>query len=193
MFLKRRVVRSTSSVKALLAGMLCAFLPCVLYAQTREYRDIEGGISLSLPPGWTWDGPKSLGDQKSIVVFQEPATQLQAKLWVQILQTPEPITPADKMDRRLLKQAQRKVEQRRREGYENYHLRDGSCKLHPINGRSAVSCVAEYSDHGRDMVEYQTRVRSENTNVFYFARMPAERLEDFKMRLDTIIETLQVR
>jgi hypothetical protein len=42
------------------------------------------------------------------------------------------------------------------------------------------------------MVEYLTRVRSEKTNALFYARVPAGQLEDFKMRVDPIIETLQI-
>jgi hypothetical protein len=42
------------------------------------------------------------------------------------------------------------------------------------------------------MVEYFTRVRSETTNALFFARLPAERLDDFKTHIDPIIFTLQI-
>ena len=100
--------------------------------------------------------------------------------------------PARKMNKRLLKQAQRKADQRTGEGFENYHNRENSFELKPINGRSAMSWVADYTKNGRHMVEYLTRVRSENTSALFFARLPFERLDDFTARIDPIIETLQV-
>ena len=172
------------------------FLIVTAFAYSQDvYRDSESGVSLSLAPGWSWTGPHRSVDQKgakSTSIFKEAGSDQELRLWVQILDPPETITPAEKMNRRLLKQVQRKVEQRTREGYQNYHLRQGSCKLHPINGRSALTWVADYTDQGRSMVEYWTRVRSENTNALLYARLPAEELDDFKVRVDPIIETLQI-
>jgi hypothetical protein len=51
---------------------------------------------------------------------------------------------------------------------------------------------ADYTQNGRKMVEYFTRVRSETTNALFFARLPAERLDDFKTHIDPIIFTLQI-
>ena len=84
------------------------------------------------------------------------------------------------------------MRQRASEGYENYRLRENSCILKSINGRSALSWVDDYAVRGNHMVEYLTRVRSEKTNALFYARVPAGQLEDFKMRVDPIIETLQI-
>jgi hypothetical protein len=182
----------SQSGKILFTSILFLLATGLAYSQD-AYRDDRNGVSLSLPPGWTWSDPQTLSDQKSIAVFRETGTQLEAKLWVQILTPPEELMPTQRMNHRLLKEAQRKVEQRRREGYENYHLRDNSCELKAINGRPASRCVAQYTVRDQTMVEYFTRVRSESTNAFFFARMRAEQFEDFKARLDPVIETLQIQ
>ncbi len=160
------------------------------------YQDSESGVALSLPPGWTWTGPNRWADEKgakSILLLKEAGTTHELRLWIQNLDPPETMTPADKMDRRLLKLPQRKIEQRTREGYQNYRLREGSCELHPINGRSALTWVADYTDRGQHMVEYWTIVRSENTHALLYGRVPAEQLDDFRTRVNPIIETLQIR
>ncbi len=61
--------------------------------------------------------------------------------------------PARKMNKRLLKQAQRKADRRTGEGFENYRNRVDSFELKPINGRSAMHWVADYTKNGRKMVE----------------------------------------
>ncbi len=184
-------------MRALFAKILSAVLICLTtstlaYSQTNEYRDSESGVSLSLPPGWKWSGPERLGDQESILFLKEPGTLQIVRLYVKVLQPPENMMPAEKMNRRLLKQAKRKVEQRTKEGYENYRLRENSCQLKAINGRSALSWVADYMQNGRNMAEYFTRLRSENANALFYTRLPAEQLDDFKARIDPIIETLQI-
>jgi hypothetical protein len=162
------------------------------YSQV-EYHDEPSGVLLSLPPGWTWAGPKPLGDRKSVLTLKQPETVQTLLLYVQILDPAEEVMPAEKMSHRLLKQAEAKVRQRTREGYENYRLRENSRILKSINGRSALSWVDDYTVRGNHMVEYLTRVRNEKTNALFYARLPADQLDDFKMRVDPIIETLEIQ
>jgi hypothetical protein len=171
---------------------LCVVFAGTAYSQA-EYHDQQSGVSLSLPPGWTWTGPKAMEDQKSILTLKEPETAQILLLYVKILDTPEEVMPATKMNHRLLKQAEAKVRQRIGEGYQNYRLRENSCVLKSINGRSALIWVDDYAVGGKHMVEYLTRVRSEKTNALFYGRLPAEQLEDFKARVDPIIETLQIQ
>jgi hypothetical protein len=170
---------------------LCVVFAATAYSQV-EYHDEQSGVSLSLPPGWTWTAPRALEDQKSILTLKESETAPILLLYVTLLDPAEEVMPAQKMNHRLLKQAEAKVRQRTSEGYENYRLRENSCILKSINGRSALSWVDDYTVRGNHMVEYLTRVRSEKTNALFYARVPAGQLEDFKMRVDPIIETLQI-
>jgi len=145
-----------------------------------------------LPAGWRWIGPDRWGDQQSTLVLREPETRQDIKLYVQILSTPD-IISADAMDKKLLRGVEYKVRQRTKEGYKDYHLRENSCELHSVGGRSALSWVSEFTESGRNMVEYFTRVRSANTNALFFAKLPAERFDDFQRRVDAIVETLEIR
>jgi len=149
------------------------------------------GVSLSLPAGWRWTGPDRWGDQQTTLSLREPETHQEVLLYVNILGTPE-VIPAPEMDK-ILRGVKYKIRQRIEEGYKDYHLRDNSCQLRSINGRSALSWVSEFTDHGHNMVDYLTRVRSENTNALFFVKLPAGHLDDFKGRVDPIIETLQIR
>jgi hypothetical protein len=178
--------------RLLVASLLCTIAGSFAYSQANEYRDSDSGVSLDLPPGWRWIGPERRGNHESILVLREPGTGREIKLYVKNLEPPEETTPARKMNKRLLKQAQRKADQRVREGFENYRNREDSFELKPINGRSALSWAADYTKDGRKMVEYFTHVRSENVNALFFAKLPAEHVDDFKRRIDPIIETLQI-
>jgi hypothetical protein len=171
---------------------LCMVVAGTAYSQV-EYHDEPSGVLLSLPPGWTWTGPSPLEDRKSILTLKEPETAQILLLYVQTLDPAEEVMPTQKMNHRLLKQAEAKVRQRTSEGYENYRLRENSCILKSINGRSALSWVDDYTVRGNHMVEYMTRVRSERTNALFYARLAATQLDDFKMRVDPIIETLQIQ
>jgi hypothetical protein len=177
--------------KILFASLLCLTAAKAAYSQLNEYDDREDGVSFQLPNGWRWAGPDRWGEQQSTLTLREPATRQEVMLYVQILGTPE-IISAEAMNRKLLRGVKYKVRQRIREGHADYHLRENSCELRSINGRSALSWVAEFTDHGQSMVEYLTRVRSESTNALFYVKLPAQHLEDFKGRLDPIIETLQI-
>ncbi|MGA9389782.1 MAG: hypothetical protein WBV69_04975 [Candidatus Sulfotelmatobacter sp.] len=139
--------------KILGAVLICLTTSTLAYPQTNDYRDSESGVSLSLPPGWKWSGPERWGDQESVLFLKEPGTLQVVHLYVKVLQPPEKMMPAEKMNRRLLKQAKGKVEQRTKEGYANYRL---------------------------------------DANALFYTRLPAEQLDDFKARIDPIIETLQI-
>ncbi len=178
--------------KVFLAAFLSLIFIAPAYCQM-DFQDSKSGVTLSLPAGWTWNNLiNDRDEQTSFVVFRDAGSGIELKLYVHILVPPEAITPAEKMNRRLLKQAEAKVRQRTREGYENYRLRESSLALHTINGRTGLTWVADYTDHGRNMIEYFARVRSENTNALFFERMAPERLEDFKAKVDPIIDTLQI-
>jgi hypothetical protein len=178
--------------RLLSVSLLCFIAGCLAYSQTNEYRDGESGVSLSLPPGWIWTGPERSGNRESTLFLREPGSGQEIKLYVKNLDPPEEIMPAKKMDKRLVKQARRKAGQRIREGFENYRNREDSFELRAINGRSGMRWVADYTQNGRKMVEYFARVRTENTNALFFARLPAEQLDDFMVRIDPVIETLQI-
>jgi len=179
-------------VRILLASLLCSTAAKAAYSQTIEYSDREDGISFPLPGGWRWVGPERWGDQQSTLTLREPETHQEVRLYVQILSTPE-IISAEAMNRKLSRGVKYKIRQRIKEGYADYHLREDSCELRSINGRSALSWVAEFTDHGQSMAEYLTRVRSESTSALFYVKLPAEHLDDFRRRLDPIIETLQIR
>jgi hypothetical protein len=192
MFRRRKDYRMRQRWLKLFSVSLCVMFAATAYSQV-QYQDPWLGDSLSLPSGWTWAEPKVMQDQKMILTFIEPGTLQSMKLYVQLLSPPEEVMPAARMNKRLLKQAEAKVRQRTREGYENYRLREDSCVLKSVNGRSALSWVDDYTLNGRHMVEYLTRVRSEKTNALFFARLPADQLDNFRERIDPIIETLEIQ
>ena len=190
-----RVIRSALQ-SALLAILLGSIAASTVHAQkretpAREYRDAEYGFSLSLPAGWKWVGPYRWGDQETNVIFREPGTAQEVKLYVKALKDPE-IIPAETMNKKLFKAAEAKARQRIQEGSKDFKNREDSFELGTIGGRSALSWAADFTQDGRHMVEYFTRVRSENTNALFFVIVPPKQLESLKQRLDPIMETLQI-
>jgi len=175
----------------LLASVVCLLTAGSLYPQANVYRDGKDGVSVSLPPGWGGIGPSRWGNQESSTIFERPGPLPGFQLYVKILSTPDEFS-VDEMDKKLRRGVDEKVIQRREEGWEDYRLRNDSLERRSIGGRQALSWVAEFTNHGKNMVEYLTRVRSERTNALFFVVLPAEQVDGFKKRADPIIDTLQI-
>jgi very-short-patch-repair endonuclease len=96
------------------------------------------------------------------------------------------------MDRKLLRGVKYKTQQQIGNDIKTITYARTAANCISINGRSALSWISEFTDHAPNMVGCFTRVRSENTNALFFVKLPAERLDDFKRRVDPIIGTLQI-
>ena len=66
-------------------------------------------------------------------------------------------------------------------------------QIRQIAGNQALTCVTEYLRGEEKMVEYLTWVRSENTNLLFSVTGPASDLDDFRKRIDPIVETARVK
>lgn len=177
--------------KAFFTGLVCLAVAPSLYAQTKEYRDRRFGVSVSLPVGWKWTGPKRWGDQESTTIFKEPRTHPELKLYVKLLRTPENLSP-EEMEKKLLSEAEYKVGQRRHEGLKDYRLRERTYQRSLVRGLPALSWACELTHRGENMVEYLTRIRNVKSNALFFAFLPAGELEDFKKRVDPVIDRSEI-
>ena len=177
--------------KAILAALVWLVLIQALDAQTKQYRDRKYGFSVTLPAGWKRSGPKRWGEQENTLALNEAKTSLQLKLYVKILKSPEHLS-TDEMDRKPVREAEYKVQQRRREGFEDYRVREGTYLRHTVGSCPALSWVSEFTHDGEDMVEYLTRIRCENSNALFFAFLPTSELEGFRQRVSPIVESLQI-
>jgi len=175
----------------LIAGFVFLITAGPAYSQTAQCCDRKYGISVSLPPGWKWVDTRRGGNRGKTVTFDEPGSQRELRLYVKVERSPKEITP-EQMDTRLLKGVDRKILQRRTEGFRDYHLRENSFERRLVGGHLALSWVSEFKDQGGNKVEYLTRVRSEKSNALFFAVLPAAELDDFKKRVDPIIDTLRI-
>src|SRR5260370_26642993 len=60
--------------------------------------------------------------------------------------------PAEEMRRKLRPDAEAKVTQRAAAGLSGYRVRPDSYRYRVINGREALTCLADYTQDGREMV-----------------------------------------
>jgi hypothetical protein len=161
-----------------------------------EYRDSQYGVSLSVPPWWWFTAVRRWGDHENTLQLWEQGSQARAALYYKIFTTPQQLTP-NETDKQLLRQITAKARQRKREGLEDYHVRENSYEQRMVNGRPAISWVGDYTEHGKNgkkknMSEYLVRVRSDKVNALFFASMPTEELDHFREDFDNVIETLEI-
>jgi len=176
---------------ALLIGLIYLAAVQAVDAQAKQYRDNKFGVSVSFPAGWKWSKTKRWGDHESTVVFKDPKGDRELKLYVKLLKSAENLSPED-MDKKLMSEAEYKVVQRKRQGLSDYRIRPGTYQRRIVHHAPALSWVSEFTDDGEYMVEYLTRIRSVNSNALFFAFIPADELEDFRKRVDPIIESLGI-
>lgn len=75
----------------------------------------------------------------------------------------------------------------------DYKIRPATMQSRQIGGNQALSCVAEFIDDKKLVVEYVTLVRSENAEVLFSALADASALDEFRKRIDPILETIKIK
>ena len=156
-----------------------------------EYADPEYGVGFTLPPGWTIRQSSRWGDRETTAWFTDAESPAFAALYYRVYSEPQPATP-EQVRELLLAGAEAKVAQRTAEGFTDYRIRQESLQFRSVNGRAALSCVADYTGDGVPMTEYLTWVRSDQAGALFFARVTPSGLDAFRQRFDTIIETLRI-
>jgi hypothetical protein len=106
---------------------------------------------------------------------------------------PYPKKPAaDKLQQHLKKEADRKVEQRIREGLRDYANVARSFDFKPINGRPAMRYIAGYTYHGVVCVEHIAYIAGEDIMAMFFLKSPLNELHLVQRDFDKMIATVQV-
>ena len=156
----------------------------------RECRDLDYSLSFKLPAGWRIDRTIRFGDQETSIGISNPQSQTFG-LWYKVLKPQEKMT-SEEIRRALAASTDEKVVQRVNQGLTDYRIRPDSHQARSIAGHPALSCIADFTQDGRDMAEYLTWIRSDNTFALFFGRVPVAELDSFRESFDQIIETLRV-
>lgn len=159
-----------------------------------EYKDEDLGISFTLAPGWTAEEPRrwtDMGEDATTIRFGDPENQAFTGLYYRKFKNAEPLSP-QAIDRALAEDLKAKISQRTREGLTDYHVQPKSEQSRVIGGQRALSCVADYSDHGQNMVEYLVWIQSAHTIAEFYGRTSADGASDLRKRFDPIVETLRL-
>ena len=158
--------------------------------------DMTYNVSFRLPDHWGVKNSQRWGDQENTVIFSDPqksSEQTGPSLYYRRLAVP--LSPKSAvMKEELQREMDSKAVQRQKQQHlSSYHLLPDNCGARIVGGHDARSCIAEFtSELGTPMAEYLTLVRTENTLALFFGFIPANDLDRYRKRLDTIIETLQI-
>jgi hypothetical protein len=152
-----------------------------------RYQDAKIGVSFTAPPGWIVRSEEATKADEIQTSMLDPETEIPLTVWAKQVKT-----ASSEIDHELRAAVDKRIDERSGE-LKGYHVPTDGIKMRQIGGSQALSCVAEYFKGEQKMVEYLTWVRSENTNVLFSAFGQANDLDEFRKRLDPIVETAKIR
>ena len=152
--------------------------------QNGRYHHIATGVEFTLPPGWSVvkDNPAAKGDT---VILVDSVSKLQAAVWMRAEKH-----PSEQIQKLLVAALDAKAATRT--SLAGYQVRSDSIQPRVIDGRQALSAVADYTRNGRPMAEYLTWIFSPKTHALFYGRAPAAGLDAFRARLDAIVNSAVV-
>ncbi len=152
-----------------------------------NYQDARVGISFTAPPGWVVRPEEAAAKDETSLSMLDPESKISLDVWAKQIKT----APSD-IARELRATLDQRVEGRSH-NLKDYHVRPETVQIRQIAGSQALTCVTEYLRGEEKMVEYLTWVRSENTNSLFSVIGPASDLDDFRKRIEPIVETARVK
>lgn len=151
------------------------------------YQDAKIGLSFTASPGWIVRPEQPSEKDETNLFLLDPEPKGSAVLWAQVKKTEK-----SEIARQLRAAVDEQVEKRSKY-LKDYKIRPETMQVRQVGGNQALSCVAEFVDDKKEMVEYLTFVRSENTTSLFSAMVEASGLDEFRKRVDPILETLKIK
>jgi len=153
------------------------------------YSDPDHPISVTLPKDWKITRAFRWGDNETTAVLAAPEQAEAGSLYFKMRVNP---AKSEEETRKLLLDAPEAKVAQRTPGIPDYRIRPSSVEPRTVNGRPALSCVAEFTQNGERMIEYLTWISSDQATALFFARVPDAGLAALRGRLDPVIETLKL-
>jgi hypothetical protein len=151
------------------------------------YQDAKLGLSFTASRGWIVRPEQPSEKDETNLFLLDPEPKGSAVLWAQAKKT-------EKSDiARQLRAAVDEQVENRSKYLKDYKIRPETMQTRQVGGNQALSCVAEFVDDKKEMAEYLTFVRSENTTSLFSAMVEASGLDEFRKRVDPILETLKIK
>jgi hypothetical protein len=151
------------------------------------YRDNLTGLSVTAAPGWIFAPNEEAGPGETSFRMLDPEGKAFAGGWAKPLKTDPP-----QIAQQLRESLEEKTKSRSSE-LKAYQLRPSSVQTKAIGGQQAMSCVADYLDGDKKMVEYVALVATPNAKAVLFTRIAAEQFDSYRPRFDAIVETLKIQ
>jgi hypothetical protein len=99
---------------------------------------------------------------------------------------------AEKADLQALLNDRLDVKATQRNNFQSYAYRPESVQHTTINGRPALSAVADYVMAGQKMVAYLTWIDGEKSRAVFAGRVPPGELANFQTLFDSVIQSAVV-
>ena len=151
------------------------------------YRDAKTGLAVTAAPGWVLK-PNSIPQaEETSVQMMDPEVKAYAAIWGQNWK-------CDKAT--IAQQLRASVDEKaktRADIFKDYRVRPESVQLREIAGQQALSCIADYVEGDRKMIEYTTWVQTENSRCSFYTRTGASEFDEYRKRFDPIIESVRLK
>jgi hypothetical protein len=155
-----------------------------------EYHDTEVPISFTLPSGWKVGQVMRFGEGENTAPLLDADDKLVASLYFKA--RPNPARSEDEAYNALLPGVEAKAAQRVSQGNADYRIRAGSITRRMVGGKTALSCLGDFTVGGVRTVEYLTWVAGDNAVGFFFGRTSFDVVGTLRQRVDPVIDTLKL-
>ena len=167
-----------------------------------NYLDRDLGVSFRVPRQWVpfkairWSDAgwelRGTAERATTVSMRDRQSDNIFNLYYRRFKKVRPMAP-EEIDLVLLADVDDKILQRRhKDQLKDYRVRSNSYETREIRGQRALSCVADFSQGKRGMVEYLIWVRNEDSIAQFFIRIPADQLDEVRENVEPIIESLRL-
>jgi hypothetical protein len=150
------------------------------------YHNNLTGIELAISPNWVIASqePSSTPDAQ-VLKLKDVASNIIGTVWMKRRN-------AENADLQALMNDRLDVKAVQRGNFQRYTYRPDSVQHTMINGRPALSAVANYVMAAQKMVEYLTWVDGEKSRAVFAGRIPPGELANFQTLFDSVIQSAVV-
>ena len=151
--------------------------------ELRRYEDKKRGFSLASPSDWFFYAASGT------VVFLDP--QMVAASDLHAVKVAD-LKPAEQKSLRAWAEAGVAGTVPAKKGFK-LKVRPDSWKERKVAGLPAMSCIADYTDGKRKMIDYCTCVRGKTIGLKFSASVPQDQFDAYRKQFDPIVDSLKVK
>jgi tetratricopeptide (TPR) repeat protein len=146
------------------------------------YRNFLTNVEFKIPGGWSFKGSfESSGIGQMAII--ESASGNKVQVWMKPLAIP----PANIAPR--FRKEMENIPSRRSP---DWKIRPESVQERTLSGHPGMSTIADYTESGKPMVEYDFWVLTGTTHVFFFGQAEQQELETLQADIETVANSAQI-